>query len=63
MENDAAEIAMGADAAQAYAETYMGLVEVGVGLVPAGAGCLRMVERWSTGLEGVQGVQKYCSRI
>ena len=41
---------MAADACQAYAETYMGLVEVGVGLIPAGGGCLRAVERWSAGL-------------
>ena len=44
------EVAMAADACQAYAETYMGLVEVGVGLIPAGGGCLRMVQRWSAGL-------------
>jgi 3-hydroxyacyl-CoA dehydrogenase len=41
---------MAADARQAQAETYMGLVEVGVGLVPAGGGCVRMVERYSAGL-------------
>jgi len=48
-----AEIAMAADACQAHAETYMGLVEVGAGLVPGGGGCLRMAERWSDGLDGV----------
>jgi 3-hydroxyacyl-CoA dehydrogenase len=42
-----AEIAMASAACQAHAETYMGLVEVGVGLVPGGGGCLRMVERWT----------------
>ena len=47
-----AEIAMAADACHAYAETYMGLVEVGVGLVPAGGGCLRTVERYTDGLKG-----------
>jgi 3-hydroxyacyl-CoA dehydrogenase len=31
--------------AQASAETYMGLVEVGVGLVPAGGGCKEMLLR------------------
>jgi len=51
-----AEVAMAADACQAHAETYMGLVEVGVGLVPAGGGCLRMVERYTTELTGVGGV-------
>ena len=42
-----AEVAMAADACQAHAETYMGLVEVGVGLVPGGGGCMRLVERFS----------------
>ena len=51
-----AEVAMAADACQAHAETYMGLVEVGVGLIPAGGGCLRMVERYTNELVGVSGV-------
>ncbi|HEY0465449.1 MAG TPA: enoyl-CoA hydratase-related protein, partial [Polyangiaceae bacterium] len=51
-----AEVAMAADACQAHAETYMGLVEVGVGLVPAGGGCLRMVERYTADLANVSGV-------
>lgn len=51
-----AEIAMAADACQAHAETYMGLVEVGVGLIPAGGGCLRMVERWTEDAQEVDGV-------
>ena len=42
-----AEIAMGADAVRAHAETYIGLVEVGVGLVPAGGGMLSLLERVS----------------
>jgi 3-hydroxyacyl-CoA dehydrogenase len=50
------EVAMAADACQAHAETYMGLVEVGVGLIPAGGGCLRMVERYTSELNGVSGV-------
>jgi len=37
------EITMGADAARAYAETYIGLVEVGVGLIPGGGGCKNML--------------------
>lgn len=45
-----AEVAMAAAARQAHAETYMGLVEVGVGLIPAGGGCVRMVERYGAGL-------------
>ncbi|HWZ88970.1 MAG TPA: 3-hydroxyacyl-CoA dehydrogenase NAD-binding domain-containing protein, partial [Polyangiaceae bacterium] len=51
-----AEVAMAADACQAQAETYMGLVEVGVGLIPAGGGCLRIVERYTSELGGVSGV-------
>ncbi len=51
-----AEVAMAADACQAHAETYMGLVEVGVGLVPAGGGCLRMVERYTLDPASVRGV-------
>ena len=46
------EVALAADACQAHAETYIGLVEVGVGLLPAGGGCLLMVQRWSAGLPG-----------
>jgi 3-hydroxyacyl-CoA dehydrogenase len=51
-----AEIAMAADACQAHAETYMGLVEVGAGVIPAGGGCLRMVERWTESVQDVEGV-------
>lgn len=51
-----AEVAMACDGIQAHAETYMGLVEVGAGLVPAGGGCLRMLERWTDGLANVKGV-------
>jgi 3-hydroxyacyl-CoA dehydrogenase len=45
-----AEITMGGDRVCALAETYMGLIEVGVGLVPAGGGHVFMLERV---LEGV----------
>ena len=40
-----AEIAMQGDAARAHAELYMGLVEAGVGLIPAGGGCKEMICR------------------
>ena len=39
------EICFAADAIQAAAETYSGLVEVGVGLIPAGAGSKNMLWR------------------
>ena len=38
-----AEAAMGANAIQASAETYMGLVEVGVGLIPGGGGTMQLL--------------------
>ena len=44
------ELCMGSDAVQAAAETYSGLVEVGVGLIPGGAGTLNMLWR---SLEGI----------
>jgi 3-hydroxyacyl-CoA dehydrogenase len=40
-----AEIALHGDRVQAAAETYMGLVEVGVGLIPAGGGTKEMLVR------------------
>ena len=39
------EVSMGCDKIRAYGELYMGLVEVGVGLIPAGGGCKEMVLR------------------
>lgn len=41
------EILLHCDAVQAHAETYMGLVEVGVGLIPGWGGCKEMLRRWS----------------
>jgi 3-hydroxyacyl-CoA dehydrogenase len=37
---------MHADAVQAHAETYIGLVECGVGLVPGWGGCGEYIDRW-----------------
>ena len=48
------EVVLGASAVSAAAETYMGLVEVGVGLIPAGGGCKEMIIR---GLEGAPDVE------
>jgi 3-hydroxyacyl-CoA dehydrogenase len=39
------EINLHSSARQPYAETYMGLVEVGVGLLPGGGGCKEMLLR------------------
>ncbi len=42
------EILLHCDAVQAHAETYMGLVEAGVGLIPGWGGCKEMLQRWFT---------------
>ncbi len=40
------EILLASDAVQAHAETYCGLVEVGVGLIPGWGGCKEMILRF-----------------
>jgi len=40
------EICLNADAVQAHAETYIGLVECGVGLIPGWGGCGEMLSRF-----------------
>ncbi|MHB8986711.1 MAG: enoyl-CoA hydratase/isomerase family protein, partial [Eubacteriales bacterium] len=44
------EFCLGSDRVQAMAETYMGLVEVGVGLLPAGGGTKEMLFRFMEAL-------------
>jgi 3-hydroxyacyl-CoA dehydrogenase len=39
------EVVLGCQASRAAAELYLGLVEVGVGLLPAGGGCMEMAAR------------------
>ena len=46
------EITMHGDRVQACGETYIGLVEVGVGLIPAGGGCKELVKRMVEGIPG-----------
>jgi 3-hydroxyacyl-CoA dehydrogenase len=41
------EVLLHCAAVQAHAETYIGLVEVGVGLIPGWGGCTAMLRRWS----------------
>jgi 3-hydroxyacyl-CoA dehydrogenase len=41
------EILLHCDAIQAHAETYAGLVECGVGLLPGWGGCGEMIARWT----------------
>jgi 3-hydroxyacyl-CoA dehydrogenase len=49
-----AEIALHADRIQAAAESYIGLVETGVGLIPAGGGVKEMIARSGPVLPGAQ---------
>ena len=46
------EMAMAADRMMVDKETYMGLVEVGVGLIPGGGGTLNLLKRWFAGIPG-----------
>jgi 3-hydroxyacyl-CoA dehydrogenase len=46
------EIAIHADRVQAAAETYIGLVEAGVGLIPAGGGTVEMLARATAAAPG-----------
>ena len=39
------EVVLGCQNARAHIELYLGLVEVGVGLIPAGGGCMEMAAR------------------
>jgi 3-hydroxyacyl-CoA dehydrogenase len=48
------EIALHADRVQAAAESYIGLVEVGVGLIPAGGGTKEMLARSVEAMPGPQ---------
>ncbi|MCT4368923.1 3-hydroxyacyl-CoA dehydrogenase [Yangia mangrovi] len=40
------EVLLHCGAVQAHAESYIGLVEVGVGLIPGWGGCTEMLHRW-----------------
>jgi 3-hydroxyacyl-CoA dehydrogenase len=42
------EFLLHSDAVQAHSETYAGLVECGIGLLPGWGGCKEMLGRWST---------------
>jgi len=53
------EVVLGAQHAVASAETYIGLVEVGVGLIPAGGGCKEMLIRNLAGLPNVEGMDVF----
>ncbi|MBP80540.1 MAG: 3-hydroxyacyl-CoA dehydrogenase [Acidiferrobacteraceae bacterium] len=57
------EVLLHCDAIEAHAETYMGLVEVGVGLVPAWGGCKEMLLRWSENPRHPKGPMPAVSKV
>ena len=57
------EIALHADRVQAAAETYIGLVEVGVGLIPAGGGTKEMLARAMEGAPAGRPVARRAARV
>lgn len=57
------ECALHADAIQAHIETYIGLVEVGVGLIPAWGGCTEMLKRWMENAKGFGGPMGAVSKV
>jgi len=44
------EVCLGADRIVAHAELYMGLVEIGVGLLPAGGGCMNLWKKFTANI-------------
>jgi 3-hydroxyacyl-CoA dehydrogenase len=57
------EICLNADAIQAHAETYMGLVEVGVGVIPGWTGTTEMIQRWMTNKKRPGGPMPAISKV
>jgi 3-hydroxyacyl-CoA dehydrogenase len=54
-----AEFTLHADAVQAHAETYMGLVEAGVGLIPGGGGTKELLVRFTGELQQYEEVDLF----
>ncbi|MEO2049752.1 MAG: 3-hydroxyacyl-CoA dehydrogenase NAD-binding domain-containing protein [Pirellulales bacterium] len=57
------EILLHCDNVQAHAETYMGLVEVGVGVIPGWGGCKEMLIRWNNRSDYYQGPMPGVTRV
>jgi 3-hydroxyacyl-CoA dehydrogenase len=56
-----AEFTLHADAVQAHAETYMGLVEAGVGLLPGGGGTKELLMRFTGELQHYEDVDLFAA--
>ena len=57
------EMLMHCSAVQAYAESYIGLVEPGVGLVPGWGGCSTMLTRWQHDKQTPKGPMPAVSKV
>ncbi len=57
------EILLHSDAVQAHAETYAGLVECGVGLLPGWGGCKEMLVRWQTNKKFPRGPMPAAAKV
>lgn len=57
------EILLHCSSVQAWAETYMGLVECGVGLVPGWGGCTTMLTRWQGAKDAPKGPMPAVARV
>jgi 3-hydroxyacyl-CoA dehydrogenase len=57
------EILLHSDHVQAYAETYCGLVESGVGLVPGWGGCATMLMRWQHNKDAPKGPMPAVAKV
>jgi 3-hydroxyacyl-CoA dehydrogenase len=57
------ELLLHSDAVQAHAETYLGLVECGVGLIPGWGGCKELLGRWSTNAELPHGPMPAAAKV
>ncbi|GGD54241.1 3-hydroxyacyl-CoA dehydrogenase [Erythrobacter arachoides] len=57
------EVCLNADAVQAHAETYIGLVETGVGLIPGWGGCGEMLSRWQDDKRQPRGPMPAVSKV
>ena len=57
------EILLHCDAVQAHAESYIGLVECGVGLIPGWGGCGEMLDRWRSAKGMPQGPMPAVAKV
>jgi 3-hydroxyacyl-CoA dehydrogenase len=57
------EILLHCDAVQAHAESYLGLVEVGVGVIPGWGGCKEMTTRWATSAKRPGGAMPAVAKV